>query len=56
VPSQSQDSCPKTAPGSGATFNFWHPNLTTMHAWLWYPNPTGIFASTNPLVRPFNAS
>jgi hypothetical protein len=54
VPSASQDSCPKTAPGSGAAFNFWHPNLVTMHVWLWYANPTGIFTGTNPLVRPFN--
>jgi hypothetical protein len=22
--------------------------------WLWYPNPDGFFASTNPLVKPFN--
>ena len=35
-------------------FNFWHPNLVTMHVWLWYPNPTGLFASTNPLVTTFN--
>jgi hypothetical protein len=26
----------------------------TLHVWLWYPNPNGIFASYNPLVRPFN--
>ena len=54
VPAESQDSCPKTAPGSGAAFNFWHPNLITMHIWLWYPNPSGFFSSTNPLVAPFN--
>jgi hypothetical protein len=23
--------------------------------WLWYPNPTGIYSSMNPLVHPFNA-
>jgi hypothetical protein len=28
--------------------------LITMHVWLWYPNPTGLFASTNPLAAPFN--
>ena len=54
VPSESQDSCPKTAPGSGAAFNFWHPNLITMHIWLWYPNPSGLYSGTNPLVHPFN--
>jgi hypothetical protein len=54
VPTESQDSCPKTAPGSGAAFNFWHPNLITMHIWLWYPNPSGLYSGTNPLVHPFN--
>jgi hypothetical protein len=56
VPEQSQDECPKTAPGTGAAFNFWHPNLVTMHVWLWYPNPAGIYTGYNPLVRPFNAN
>jgi hypothetical protein len=54
VPAESQDSCPKTAPGSGAAFNFWHPNLITFHVWLWYPNPSGLYSGTNPLVQPFN--
>jgi hypothetical protein len=54
VPAQSQDACAKTAPGSGAAFGFWHPNLITMHVWLWYPNPSGLYSGTNPLVRPFN--
>jgi len=55
VPAESQDACPKTAPGTGAAFGFWHPNLITMHIWLWYPNPTGLYSGLNPLVRPFNA-
>ena len=54
VPEASQDQCPKTNPQSGAAFSFWHPNLVTLHAWLWYPNPSGVYASTNPLVHPFN--
>jgi hypothetical protein len=54
VPADAQESCPKTAPQSGAAFGFWHPLLITLHVWLWYPNPTGLFASTNPLVAPFN--
>ena len=41
-------------PATGAAFTFWHPTLVTMHVWLWYPNPSGLFASTNPLVTPFN--
>jgi hypothetical protein len=55
VAASSQDACATTAPGSGAKFTFWHPNLITMHVWLWYPNPSGIYASMNPLVHPFNA-
>jgi hypothetical protein len=46
--------CAKTSPESGAAFGFWHPDLVTLHAWVWYPNPDGIFAGTNPLMRPFN--
>lgn len=55
VPAASQDACATTAPDSGAKFTFWHPNLITMHVWLWYPNPSGLYASMNPLVHPFNA-
>jgi hypothetical protein len=50
-----QDACAKTSPKSGAAFSFWHPDFVTLHVWLWYPNPDGIYASTNPLVHPFNA-
>ena len=53
VPAAAQSACPATAT-SGAAFSFWHPLLITMHVWLWYPNPSGLFASTNPLVVPFN--
>jgi hypothetical protein len=45
--------CAKKAPHSGAKFTFWHPDLITMHVWVWYPNPAGLFASTNPLIAPF---
>ncbi len=54
VPDNKAPTCPKTAPGSHATFTFWHPDLITMHFWIWYPNPDGIYGSTNPLVTPFN--
>ena len=54
VPASSQDACPKTNPRTDAAFNFWHPVLITLHVWLWYPNPSGLYASTNPLVTPFN--
>ena len=54
VPAAAQASCPSKAPGSGAKFTFWHPQLVTLHMWLWYPNPSGLFSGTNPLVTPFN--
>lgn len=54
VPEPSQQDCPATAPGSGAAFFFWHPDLYTMHFWVWYPNPAGLYSGTNPLVSPFN--
>jgi hypothetical protein len=50
----SEDDCPETSPESGAPFFFWHPDLVTLHVWMWYPNPAGIYNSTNPLIRPFN--
>jgi hypothetical protein len=53
IPSQAQSGCPATAP-SGAKFSFWHPLLITMHVWLWYPNPSGLFSSTNPFVSFFD--
>jgi hypothetical protein len=40
----------------GARFSFWHPDLVTLHLWLWYPNPDGLYSGTNPLVHPFNHS
>jgi hypothetical protein len=55
VPAASQDACAKTAPGSDAAFTFWHPNLVTLHVWLWYPNPSGLYSSMNPFAHPFNA-
>jgi hypothetical protein len=54
VPQALEERCAPTGP-KGAAFTFWHPDLVTMHVWLWYPNPSGLFASTNPLVTPFNA-
>jgi hypothetical protein len=49
-----QDECAKRSPQTGARFNFWHPPLVTMHVWVWYHNPDGLYHGTNPLVRPFN--
>ena len=55
IPAATQAGCPADA-HSGAKFSFWHPLLITMHVWLWYPNPSGLFASTNPLVSFFDQS
>lgn len=55
VTASSQADCaPKSAGGS--PFFFWHPDLVTMHVWLWYHNPDGLFASMNPLIAPFDHS
>lgn len=54
VPAGAQSDCAPRSPDTGAAFTFWHPRLVTMHLWIWYPNPAGIFSSMNPLVRPFN--
>jgi hypothetical protein len=53
VPEPSAGACAKTSPTSGSAFNFWHPKLVTMHVWTWYPNPSGMYASMNPLVPAF---
>jgi hypothetical protein len=49
-----QSQCAERSPQTGARFNFWHPRLITLHFWVWYPNPEGIYSGTNPLVSPFN--
>jgi hypothetical protein len=54
VPKSSQADCPRRSPESGARFGFWHPDFVTLHLWAWYPNPDGIYAGFNPLIRPFN--
>ena len=54
IPEPSKADCPTTAPGTGAAFFFWHPKLYTMHFWIWYPNPAGLYSGMNPLVAPFN--
>ena len=46
--------CAGTAPATGAAFNFWHGPLVTLHMWLWYANPSGLFSGMNPLVQPFD--
>jgi hypothetical protein len=54
VPEQSQAACPAKSPQTGSAFNLWHPLLYTLHVWLWFPNPGGLYASTNPYAAAFN--
>jgi hypothetical protein len=49
-----QSKCAAKSPQTGAKFNFWHPRLITLHLWVWYPNPAGIYSGLNPMVAPFN--
>jgi hypothetical protein len=54
VAARVQELCAKRSPQTGAPFNFWHPDLVTLHVWVWYPNPDGLYNGTNPYIRPFN--
>ena len=54
IPDPDESTCPPRNPDTGSKFNFWHPDLITMHVWIWYPNPAGLYSGTNPLVAPFN--
>ena len=54
APAAAEADCAQTSPQSGAPFGFWHPDLVTLHLWLWYQNPDGIYGGMNPLMRPFN--
>ena len=54
VVDENQKTCSQKAPETGAKLNFWHPDLVTLHAWVWYPNRAGLFSSTNPDIAPFN--
>ncbi|GIF53552.1 hypothetical protein Afe04nite_80910 [Asanoa ferruginea] len=49
VPAAAEKDCAKASDG-GSPFTFWHPTLVTMHVWLWFHNPAGLFHGTNPLV------
>jgi hypothetical protein len=50
-----QSACASRSPQTHARFSFWHPRLITLHFWVWYPNPAGVYVGTNPLAAPFNA-
>ena len=56
VPAEYQHDCEAANRSTGAKFSFWHGRLVTLHVWLWYPNPAGLYAGMNPLVTPFDNS
>lgn len=43
--------CPEKNPETGAEFASWHPDLQTLHVWLYIKNPDGRFAPFNPAVE-----
>jgi len=53
TPAPGEADCPQKNADTGSPFNFWHPKLVTLHVWLWYHNPAGLYHGTNPLVEPF---
>ena len=55
TPADAESDCAAKSPSSGSAFNFWHPPLYTLHVWIWYPNPDGLYSSTNRLVNPFTS-
>lgn len=55
VMAETEAQCAKTNVKTGAAFGFWHPDLVTLHVWLWYPNPNGVFGEFNPYLSPFNS-
>lgn len=54
VMASAEAKCAKTHAKTGSAFNFWHGPLVTLHLWIWYPNPGGIFGEFNSLLTPFN--
>jgi hypothetical protein len=50
VPVAAEADCASTSPDSGSPFSFWHPDLVTLHVWLWLHNPAGIYNPTNPII------
>jgi hypothetical protein len=51
IPSDSIDGCPKEHPLTHTPMEWWHGNIWVMSAWVWYPNPNGVFSLYNPLLQ-----
>src|SRR5262245_2588405 len=45
VPASSEDDCDATH--NGSKFFFWHPDLVTLHVWIWHHNPDGLYEGMN---------
>jgi hypothetical protein len=50
VPAAAEADCKPAGPDGKSPLGFWHPTLVTLHVWLWYHNPAGLYHPTNPLV------
>ncbi|HYB72475.1 MAG TPA: hypothetical protein VED18_03820 [Candidatus Sulfotelmatobacter sp.] len=50
---RARDRCPATHP-EGAALAAWQPAYWSIRVWVWYPNPSGMFARVNPLLAPFD--
>lgn len=48
-----RDRCPSVHP-EGAALAGWQPPRWFIRVWVWYPNPSGMFARLNPLLAPFD--
>lgn len=46
-----EEQCPREHTLTKSPLVFWHPDLWVMSAWVWYPNPNGLFALYNPLLN-----
>ena len=51
LPGQNENGCPTEHPTTHAPLGLWHPDLWIMSAWVWYPNPNGVFSLYNPLLQ-----
>lgn len=51
LPSEKEEACPKEHPLTHAPLGLWRPDLWIMSAWVWYPNPNGVFSLYNPLLQ-----
>ena len=56
VPAARPSECPSRHPQSAAEFSLWHPALSVVHVWAWYPNPDGPYAPENAFLAPYGGA